>query len=169
MSDSTHDVLAEVVKRIRCKPGWTFRLVDEDGALRLVITVPGYDSAGAATTDRLLSLAENIVKNHLSVSEILRTATEEIRSAAAQHREFTVSHFFPVPTATYNERTWRRWVFERCLAVENHEMGEWFRDGNERPFAPLHGPGEDPYTVHEFRPEADTFTTQNGSMRESYE
>lgn len=78
----------------------------------------------------------------------------------------TVSHWFPVPTATYNEKTWRRWIFERCRGVENHELGEWFRIGEERPFAPLHGPGEDPYTVHEFRPEIDAFTTQDGLIRE---
>jgi hypothetical protein len=81
----------------------------------------------------------------------------------------TIDHYFPVPTATYNERTWRRWVFERCRGVENHEMGEWFRVGSEWPFAPLHGPGEYPYTVHEFRPAEDALTTQDGSMRQPYE
>ena len=80
----------------------------------------------------------------------------------------TVNHYFPVPTATYNEKSWRRWMFERCRGVENHELGEWFRIGSERPFEPCHGPGEDPYTVHEYRPPADALTTQDGSMRESY-
>lgn len=80
----------------------------------------------------------------------------------------TIDHFFPVPTATYNERTWRRWVFERCRGVENHELGEWFRVGSEWPFAPLHGPGEDPYTVHEYRPAEDALTTQDGSVRQPY-
>jgi hypothetical protein len=80
----------------------------------------------------------------------------------------TVRHFFPVPEATYNGATWRRWIFERCRGVENHELGEWLRFGDERPFQPLHGPGEDPYTVHEFRSEADALTTQDGSMREPY-
>jgi hypothetical protein len=75
-----------------------------------------------------------------------------------------VAHFFPVPTATYNEKTWRRWIFECCRRVENHELGEWFKIGNERPFAPLHGPGEDPYTVHEFRDEVDARTMQNGTV-----
>ncbi len=80
----------------------------------------------------------------------------------------TVDHFFPVPEATYNEKSWRRWVFERCRGVMNHELGEWFRIGSERPFSPLHGPGEDPYVVHEFRPVDDALTTQNGSMRKPY-
>lgn len=132
MSD-THDILSTVVDQVKCKPGWEFRLVKEDGALRLVIYVPGYNSAHPDDLQR-----------------------------------FNVNHFFPVPIATYNYNTWRRWVFEMCRRVENHELGEWFRIGDERPFSPLHGPGEDPYTVHEFRPVADALTTQDGSMREPY-
>lgn len=79
-----------------------------------------------------------------------------------------VDHFYPVPEATYNEASWRRWIFERCRGVMNHELGEWFRIGSDRPFQPLHGPGEDPYLVHEFRPIEDALTTQNGSRREPY-
>jgi hypothetical protein len=76
-----------------------------------------------------------------------------------------VSHYFPVPTATYNEKTWRRWMFERCRGVENHELGEWFRVDGERPFAPLHGPGENPYEVVEYRPAVDRETRQDGTIR----
>jgi hypothetical protein len=129
----THDILRALIARVHCKPGWIFRLAEEDGALRLVILVPGLDS-----------------------------------STPNRRRPMDVQHFFPVPTATYNERSWRRWVFERCRDVENHELGEWFRDGAERPFQPLHGPGEDPYTVHEFRSEVDGLTTQDGSVRAPY-
>jgi hypothetical protein len=81
-------------------------------------------------------------------------------------RRYTVNHFFPVPEATYNEQSWLRWVFEMCRRLENHELGEWFRIGNNQPFRPLHGPGEDPYTVHEFRPMIDALTTQDGSVME---
>lgn len=126
----TFDVLAALVARLRCKPGWHFALVNEDGALRLRILTVCEDAYSPGTTMRL-------------------------------------AHLFPVPTATYNEKSWRRWIFERCLAVENHEMGEWFRDGDERPFAPLHAPGEDPYVVHEFRDESDARATQDGNMRVS--
>lgn len=83
-------------------------------------------------------------------------------------RQFTVRHYFPVPTTTYNEKSWRRWMFEQCRRLENHELGEWFRFGEERPFAPMHGPGEDPYAVHEVRSDADARTTQDGSVRKSY-
>lgn len=135
MADDTHDVLRRLVSRARCKPGWSFRLKDDNGALRFVARVSGYDSA---------------------------------RPDAFPLVERTIDHYFPVPTATYNEKTWRRWMFEMCRRVENHEIGEWFRIGSEWPFAPLHGPGEDPYTVHEFRSVEDQLTTQDGSVRQPY-
>lgn len=75
-------------------------------------------------------------------------------------------HFHPVPIATYNEKTWRRWIFEQCLRTMNHEIGEALSFDGVRPFVPMHGPGEDPYTVHEWRSETDALTTQNGSLRE---
>lgn len=131
----THDILRRLVREVRCKPGWSFRLVLEDGgALRLVIRVQGTDSARPDDGATIV-----------------------------------IDHYHPVPTATYNERTWLRWLFEQCRRVENHELGEWFRIGGERPFQPLHGPGECPYTVHDIRPESDALTTQDGSMREPYD
>lgn len=75
-----------------------------------------------------------------------------------------VTHCFPIPQATFNEKAWRRWVFEMCRRVENHELGEWFKVSGQRPFAPMHGPGEDPYTVHEIRPESDARIIQDGSV-----
>jgi hypothetical protein len=125
--DNTFAILADLVEKVTCKPDWRFHLVEEHGALRLVITVPGQN---------------------------------------AYDPEFarTVQHYFPIPTTTYNEKTWRRWIFERCRGVENHELGEWFKIGGDRPFAPLHGPGEDPYAVHEFRDETDARTLQDGSV-----
>jgi hypothetical protein len=125
-----HSILRDIVARVTCKPAWHFRLVSEDGALRLVITVTGPDAA-----------------------------------CDSPPYDITVRHYFPVPFATYNEKTWRRWLFERCRGVENHELGEWFRVDGERPFAPLHGPGEDPYTVHEFRDDMDRRTRQDGGVR----
>jgi hypothetical protein len=129
----TYGILEDLVSRAKCKPGWTFRVHLEDGARRLVITVPGLDS-----------------------------------SKPSKPRSLTVAHFFPVPATEFNEKSWRRWIFEQCRRLENHELGEWFRVGVERPFAPIHGPGEDPYTVHEFRSQVDQLTTQDGSIREPY-
>lgn len=81
---------------------------------------------------------------------------------------YTVNHYHPVPITTYNEKSWRRWIFEQCIRTMNHEIGESLRFGIDsvRPFAPMHGPGEDPYTVHEWRPESDALTIQDGSQRE---
>jgi hypothetical protein len=126
----TFNILSDLVSRVKCKPNWSFRIANEEGALRLVITVPGFDTYNP-------------------------------------DNRLTVSHWFPVPITTYNEKSWRRWIFEQCRRLENHELGEWFRIGDERPFAPLHGPGEDPYTVHEYRDDVDRRTMQDGSVRVS--
>ena len=125
----TFDILRKVVAEAKYKPGWTFHLIEEDGALRLKMI--DHDCFDAYNPDK----------------------------------RFPLAHFHPVPTATYNEKTWKRWVYEQCRRVENHEIGEWLRWGEDRPFAPLHGPGEDPYTVHEFRAESDARVTQSGAMR----
>lgn len=129
LDESTYDLLREIVAETKCKPGWHFSIRKSEGALRLVITVPGVDSWD-----------EDIPR--------------------------TVSHWFPVPPATYKRRAWQRWIFECCRGVENHELGEWFRVGEARPFLPLHGPGEIPYAVVEYRDEIDARTTQDGSIRE---
>lgn len=141
----TFEILRGLVARSTCKPGWAFRLRTENGALRLVISVEGPDASTVKPGPDLWVPSSEADDRHI----------------------LTVSHFFPVPAATYNEPTWRRWIFERCRGVENHELGEWFRVDGERPFAPLHGPGEDPYLVHEFRPDVDRRTRQDGVVRES--
>jgi hypothetical protein len=81
-------------------------------------------------------------------------------------QKFTVTHCHPVPCTTYNEATWKRWIFDQCVRSMNHELGESLKFDGNRPFAPMHGPGEDPYTVHEYRPEIDFLTTQSGAKRE---
>jgi hypothetical protein len=132
MATNTFDILHKLVDEVQCKPGWDFELVDEDGALRLVITVQGVDTFNP-------------------------------------RREWAVRHFHPVPITTFNEKSWRRWIFDQCLRTETHELGEWLRFGSGdqevRPFLPTHGPGEDPYALREYRHEDDAFTTQNGSLR----
>ena len=73
-----------------------------------------------------------------------------------------VHHYFPVPVTTWNEKSWRRWVFECCRKVEDHELGEWFLVGDERPFAPCHSPGYDPYTIRELSTEEEVQINQRG-------
>lgn len=129
MPENTFDVLRKVVAGVRCKPGWQFRLVEDEEGFRL------------------------------------RVVDARCVDAYPPHDSFPLAHYFPVPCTTWNEVSWRRWVHTCCMGVETHEIGEWLRWGDDRPFAPLHGPGEDPYVVHEFRPVEDKLTTQDGSMR----
>lgn len=62
---------------------------------------------------------------------------------------YSVNHYFPVPPAAYNERSWKRWLFERFCEVERHEAAEFFRVGGETVYPPNHGPGNDPYQLFE--------------------
>lgn len=66
-----------------------------------------------------------------------------------------VSHWFPVPAATYDRREWCRWLFERCMDVERHEIMEFFKINGSRPFAPNHARGRNPYIVHVLGTETD--------------
>lgn len=62
-------------------------------------------------------------------------------------RLVTVVHYMIVPAATYNPRSWRKWLFDQIMLVEQHEAAEFFRIGDVQPFAPLHGEGDDPYMI----------------------
>jgi hypothetical protein len=62
---------------------------------------------------------------------------------------YSVRHFMLVPPAAYNEKSWRWWLFNQCLLVEQHECMEFFKIDGKRPYAPHHGPGNDPYLVFE--------------------
>lgn len=60
-----------------------------------------------------------------------------------------VRHLFIVPAASYDERSWQRWLFDRFIDVETHEAMEFLTIGDVKPYAPSHGPGNDPYLVRE--------------------
>jgi len=64
-------------------------------------------------------------------------------------RVIRVNHYMPVPPAAFNAASWQRWLFEQFLLVERHECAEFFMIGRERPYAPNHGHGEDPYVIHD--------------------
>lgn len=76
-----------------------------------------------------------------------------------------VAHYFIVPAAAYDERSWRRWLFDRIRDIETHEAMEFFQIDGERPYAPNHGPGRDPYTVHEIGTDADRRTSFRGEVK----
>lgn len=73
-----------------------------------------------------------------------------------------VNHYFIVPAASYNEQNWRRWLFDRVLDIETHEACEWFMIDGERPYSPLHSPGNDPYFIRELATDEERRTDFRG-------
>lgn len=87
------------------------------------------------------------------------------------HEPLRVAHYMPVPPAAYDARSWRRWLFDQILLVERHEAAEFYRfpvppkydaaanvhlaQPDERPYAPSHGFGQDPYLIREIGTEED--------------
>ncbi len=69
--------------------------------------------------------------------------------------DYRVNHYMIVPAAAYDERSWRRWLFEQVLLVERHEAMEFFEIDGEKPYAPSHGFGQDPYIVRELGTQED--------------
>jgi len=142
------DELADLVSRLEYRPGWTFDLLDKDRGqgskgLTLIITTRGYD---AYHPDR--------------------------------GEGYRVHHYMLVPPASYNRRSWLNWLFEQCQLVEKHECMEFFTlvtkgDGErtpdfvERPFAPAHGPGNDPYLVLTYGTDIDQRTSFRGELADA--
>jgi hypothetical protein len=86
-------------------------------------------------------------------------------------RTIAVNHLFPVPPATYDLRSWQRWLFDRLGDVDLHERMEDFviadSRGSEhavRPYAPNHGPGNSPYIVFEHATDEDRRTSFRGDV-----
>jgi hypothetical protein len=82
-----------------------------------------------------------------------------------------VYFFFPVPAATFNRASWQRWLFDRLADVDRHEAMEHFGieqdDGTiVRPYAPTHGPGDDPYVVHDYASDLQRRTAFTGRVNE---
>lgn len=70
-------------------------------------------------------------------------------------QDIYVSHWFPIPAATWDRREWELWLFERVMDVERHEGMEFFKIDGKRPFAPNHKRGRNPYLVHALGTEED--------------
>lgn len=64
-------------------------------------------------------------------------------------KRIRVWHLMAIPAAAYNEKTWRRWLFEQILLVERHEAAEFFEIDGKKPYAPHHLDGWDVYTIFE--------------------
>ena len=112
--------LADLISRLEYRPGWDFKLHEIDR---------GQGSKG-------LTLA-------IYIGTI---DTDKLPLTIPMH----VVHYMPVPPAAYNEASWRRWLFEQILLVEQHEASEFFKIDGNKPYQANHGPGYDPYTIREF-------------------
>lgn len=128
-------VLAELVEKLEYRPGWTFRLAHMDR---------GQDSIGLTLT----------------------ITTQGYDSYNPGDGEtYRVRHFMLVPPAAYNEQSWQRWLLDQCLLVERHECCEFFKINGKRPYAPHHGPGNDPYIIFERGTDEDARTMYTGEVR----
>lgn len=80
-------------------------------------------------------------------------------------RQRSVMHYMLVPPAAYDVRSWRRWLFEQILLVERHEAAEFFTIDGTKPYAPHHGPGNDPYIVFDHGTDEDVRTSYKGEVK----
>lgn len=125
-------ILADLVKAMKYKAGWTFGLHHIDR---------GQGSAGL-------------------------TLMIHITGPNSYHPEqsISVNHYMVVPAASYDVRSWQRWLFDQVLLVERHEACEFFQVDDGRPYAPSHGPGNDPYLIREVGSELDVRTSFRGEV-----
>lgn len=84
-----------------------------------------------------------------------------------QGETYRVLHQFPVPPATYNEESWKRWILDCLLKVETHECCEFLQIKGTRPFAPHHGPGWDPYIILHHGSDVDARTDFRGDVQDT--
>lgn len=128
--------LRRIVEAVAYRPGWSMRLTKPD-----FVRDPGC----VGTTFVVLTHGHN-----------------------AYHQEdddYGVLHYFPVPAATYDDASWTRWVLDRLLEVETHEACEFLTVDGHRPFAPVHAPGHNPYTVRELATDEDRRTSFRGEVK----
>lgn len=130
------DALAALVDACTYRPGWRVRLVD------------GLDRGQGSVGLTLVITTLGYDTYHVERGET-----------------YAVNHYFPVPPAAYDDRSWRRWLFEQFRLVESHEAAEWFVIDGDRPYAPSHGPGNDPYLIREVGTEEDQRTSFRGVLR----
>lgn len=83
-----------------------------------------------------------------------------------QGETYRVVHYFPVPPAAFDRRSWQRWLLEQFLAVERHEACEFFTIDGDKPYAPHHGPGNDPYIIFDHGTDEDVRTSFRGEVKE---
>lgn len=129
-------ILAALVEELRYRPGWRFALQEEDR-----------DQGSKGLTFSVVALGYN--SYHVDRGEVYR-----------------VKHDFPVPPAAFNAQSWRRWLLDCLIKVETHEACEFFMIDGDRPYAPHHGPGHDPYVVFELGTDEEARTSFRGEVKD---
>ena len=137
-------VLEELVGKLRYRAGWTFSLVHIDRD-----SWPDKRDTGDLLHCRGLTL------------DILVCVPD---SYHPDRNRATVHHMI-VPAATYDRRSWQRWLFDQCRLVDVHEAMEIFEVNGVRPYAPHHGPGNDPYLIFEHGSDEDVATSFLGQVK----
>jgi hypothetical protein len=127
--------LFDLVDRLTYRPGWTFALVRDLDR--------GQGSSG-------LTL------------DIVTLGYDSYHPERGE--SYRVHHFMPVPPAAYDRASWQRWLLEQLLLVERHEAMEFFDIDGERPYAPNHGPGHDPYVIRELTTDEARRTSFRGDL-----
>lgn len=111
----------------------------------------------------LRDMIRDAPRGGLSGSAGLTLVVTRCRPDSYHHENMVrVAHYFPVPPATYDRRSWQRWLFNRLGDVDTHERMEDFLVDGVRPYAPSHGPGNDPYLVREVGTVEDAETSFRG-------
>ena len=152
-------ILEDLVNKLKYRPGWTFTLEDKERD-------PADTHGAAAGGLTFIVLTGTRTRHQPGITEYQGTW-----DAYHEKVERPVYHYFPVPAATYNANSWRRWLFDCLLKVETHECMEHFQirteNGTVRPYAPTHGPGDDPYSVHEYTTDERRRTSFRGEVKET--
>lgn len=169
--------LADLVDRFEYRPGWVFFLNDmvRDKApngspltkgLTLDIVTQGFNSYHRPKIGpHEFGPAEGTV---CECGETFPCSSYAVYDdPAAPRTPYRVHHYFPVPPATYNEMSWRYWLLQCCVLVEQHEACEHFDIDGERTFAPNHGPGWNPYIITVETTELDRRTRFTGEVLEA--
>lgn len=182
-------ILASLVERLRYRRdlGWQVALEDdlqrdkpgrhigESRGMTLVVQRRGRDTYHPADPDLLEDALIAVAKAPGDLAA-LQALAEAVR--AERRQVLAVNHYFAVPPATYNEQSWTRWLFDRLGDVDTHERMEDFAivvdhtigpDGEadvhlDRPYAPNHGPGWDPYLVTVVASDNDRRTSFRGEL-----
>lgn len=142
--------LEELVQTLQYRPGWYFILADMDRDENQ------RDEHGILTpiATHCIGLTLDIITLGYHSYHVERGET------------YSVHHYMPVPAATYNRASWRRWLLDQCLVVERHEACEFFEVEGERFYAPHHGPGNDPYIVFDHGDDLDRRTSFRGLVKQ---